>query len=217
MDHMTLKVLLTILLLSQSSGLLAAITVNFYEQGGDVVAEASGSLDVSGGTAVAGTDVPFIGTNSTTYFGYIFGAFLPGAQDQYRVPFTSEQPFGPDPGSRPTSSSGDTVGIAGALSGSVTPDADFIYVPGGYTSGDPVSGSSIWSGASLASLTLVPGSYTFTYAEDSITFNVLTSPPTPTPTPTPTPVPTLSTYGLALTAIGLLIVAGRRLRTRRQP
>lgn len=216
MDHTTLKALLTILLLSQSSGLLAAITVNFYEQGGDVVAEASGSLDVSGGTAVAGTDDPFIGTNSTTYFGYIFGAFLPGAQDQYSVPFTSEQPFGPL-GSTPTSSSGDTVGIAGALSGSVTPAADFIYVPGGYTSGGAVSGSSIWSGASLASLNLVPGSYTFTYAEDFITFNVLTSPPTPTPTPTATPVPTLSTYGIALTAIGLLVAAGRRLRTRRQP
>ena len=43
-------------------------------------------------------------------------------------------------------------------------------------------------------------------------------PITPTPTPTPaTPVPTLSAYGLVLTMIGLLIVAGGYLRTRRKP
>lgn len=34
--------------------------------------------------------------------------------------------------------------------------------------------------------------------------------------PVPTPVPTMTTYGLVFTAMGLLFVAGRRLRNRRQ-
>ena len=44
---------------------------------------------------------------------------------------------------------------------------------------------------------------------------VTTTPPTPPAIATP--VPTISAYGLAFTALGLLILAGGRLRTRRQP
>ena len=44
---------------------------------------------------------------------------------------------------------------------------------------------------------------------------VTTTPPTPPAIATP--VPTISAYGLAFTALGLLILAGGRLRTRRKP
>jgi len=164
-----------------SSSLFAAVTVNFYEQGGGVVAEASGSLNVGGLTPTQSAQAAFIGTDSLTYFGYVFGT-ITATQAQYDVPFTIEQPFGPlsEP---PSSSSGDTVGIVGNLAGGQIPNDDAFYVPGAYVSGAPLDGSSTWAGATLASLNLLPGTYTFTYATDSFIFNVLTSPPAGTPVP----------------------------------
>ena len=49
---------------------------------------------------------------------------------------------------------------------------------------------------------------------DNVTAGPATSTPTPTPTPpaVATPVPTMSAYGIGLTKLGLLLVAGRRLR-----
>ena len=55
-----------------------------------------------------------------------------------------------------------------------------------------------------------------TVNSDWIVFdNVIVGPATSTPSATATPIPTISAYGLVLTAIGLLFLAGRHLRTRR--
>ena len=205
-----IKTFALIILLGSSSNVLAALTVNFYEQMGDVVAEASGSLDVSGLTSKDSGQSAFIGTDFTTYYGYVFGNILPGTQDSYDVTFTSEQPFGPL-AETPTSSSGNTVGIVGELPGGGASGNDVIFLPTGYTSGDTVSGSSIWSGVTLANLNLVPGSYTFVYPSDSITFNVLTAPP-PIPAPTmPTAVPVMPFWLLGLMSAALAGIASYRI------
>ena len=193
---------------------LAAVTVNFYEQGGDVIAEASGSLDVTGLTSTGSGQSAFIGTDSTTYFGYVFGDILPGTQDSFDVTFTSEQPFGPL-AEAPTSSTAGTIGITGELPGGAAPDSDFLYLPGGYVSGDVVSTSSTWAGATLASLNLVPGTYSFTYAADSITFNVLTSPPLPPPSMTPTAVPVMPLWLLGFMAAAIAGIASVSMRRTR--
>ena len=66
---------------------------------------------------------------------------------------------------------------------------------------------------------VVPGEGVRIYSlAADITYTPLVTPtPTPTPPPTPppsaaTPVPTMSAYGIGLTMLGLLLVAGRRLR-----
>ncbi len=194
-----------ILLVTTPPSLFAAVTVNFYEQGGDVIAEASGSLDVTGLSPVGTGQSAFIGTDSTTYFGYVFGAILPGTQDSFNITFTVEQPFGPlaEP---PTSSSAGTFGIAGELAGGLGPNNDLLYLPGGYVSGDTFNTSSTWAGATLASLNLIPGTYTFTYAADSVTFNVLTSPPLPPPS-TVKPVPVISVWLLGFMSVVLVGIA----------
>jgi len=74
-----------------------------------------------------------------------------------------------------------------------------------------LSSSSTYNGATIASLGMTPGTYTWTWGSgvdaDSLTLNV------PAASATATAVPTLPVYGLALTMLGLLLVAGRRLRT----
>lgn len=214
MTKLLLRLSIGILLIACPTFALAAITVNFYEQGGDVIAEASGSLDVSGLTSAGSGQSAFIGTDSTTYFGYVFGAILPGTQTAFDVTFTSEQPFGPL-AEAPTTSTAGTLGIAGELPGGASPASDFLYLPGGYVSGDTVSASSTWAGATLASLNLVPGVYSFAYVADSITFNVLTSPPLPPSSVTPEAIPVMPVWLMGLMAVvitGLASISVRRAR-----
>ena len=72
--------------------------------------------------------------------------------------------------------------------------------------------SSTWTGASFASLAITPGTYVYTGGNgadvDSVTVNIKAV----APHPAAAPVPTMSAYALALTALGLLVVSGRRLR-----
>ncbi len=209
-----LRLAIGTLLVACPTFVLAAVTVNFYEQGGDVIAEVSGSLDVTGLTSSGSGQAAFIGTDSTTYFGYVFGAILPGTQHSFDVTFTSEQPFGPL-GEAPTSSTAGTIGISGELPGGPGPDSDFLILPGGYTSGDVISTSSTWAGATLASLNLVPGTYSFTYAADSVTLNVLTSPPLPPPSITPTAIPVMPVWLLGLMALVIAGIASYSIRRMR--
>jgi hypothetical protein len=52
-----------------------------------------------------------------------------------------------------------------------------LYLPSGYTSGDPISANATYAGESLASLGLNPGSYTWSWAGDSVTLNIVPIPP----------------------------------------
>ena len=193
-----MKSLVCLLALFYSSSTLALLTVNFYEQGSDVVAEVSGSLNVSGLTPSASGLTSGIGTDSSNSYFYVFGNILPAFQSSYPVTFTSGPTFGPA-SSVPTSSTGNSVGINGTIPGV----ADELLLPGGYVSGSFLSSSSTFAGETLASLSLVPGTYTFTYSADSIVFNVLTSPPSPPAATAPVAVPVMPHWLLAIVVAAL--------------
>jgi hypothetical protein len=92
-------------------------------------------------------------------------------------------------------SSGDPVGV----------DPAFVVVPFGYVSGNPLSGSSLYSGGTFRLLGVTPGTYTWTWgasADDSFTLVVS--------------VPEPSTWAMMLAGFGLLGFAAMR-RGKREP
>jgi len=156
----------------------AAVTINFSESGGDVVAASSGSLITTGLGApgnlngvlgyVAGTafdanwsGVMLVGTDPSAADGYSFANW---ANDNTDVCST---------GGRYVASSG-TGNFVGVYSRNGSTDG--IYVADNYVSGSPIAGTSTWTGATFASLGLVPGTYVFTFGAgetaDSVTVNI---------------------------------------------
>ena len=77
----------------------------------------------------------------------------------------------------------------------------YIIVPTGYESGDPLSGSAIFTGESFASLGIIPGTYMWTWftstGKDSYTLQV---------------VPEPSTFAIASLGVLLLAMVGRQQR-----
>ena len=163
----------------------ASYLLEFTESGADVVAFGSGSLDLDG------FEFPGIPRNylsdlnplaGIAYIHMHFGAF------EYSG-ISGPGSFGTGSLSYPSSGTGDAVGVGnGAL-----------VVPEDYVSGDSLSSSSTWTGASFASLGLTPGTYTWTWGEganaDSFTISI---------------VPEPSSAGLL--ALGLVALASRRCR-----
>jgi hypothetical protein len=156
----------------------AAVTINFVESGGDVVATSSGSLITTG--------LPNPSQLFTT-LGYVAGTGFdaswscvvlvgtdPSQADTFSLTnWTNDNTDVCDTGGRFVASSGtgNFVGL-GSRNGST----DVIYIPDNYVSGSPIAGTSTWSGATFASLGLVPGTYEFTFGSgetaDSITLNI---------------------------------------------
>jgi hypothetical protein len=151
---------------SLAGGANGAVIVNFQEVGGDVVATFTGTFNLTGLTLQTGGPVQFVtGVDpDAARFGFGGSAFFAA----YGAPSDS----GPTilgPGALlilPDSSSGDFFGGAGS-------SASYnVWVPSGYVSGTAISGSSTWLGETIASLGLTPGSYTYTWANDSATVNI---------------------------------------------
>lgn len=165
-------------LLFYGSASQAAVTISFIEANGDVLATSSGSLDTSSLTPTSqlGTTNGYVagtGLNSSWNCIVLVGTD-PTEADTYRfASWANDNTDVCDTGGRfdASSGSGNFVGVISVNSGN-----DGIYVPNNYVSGSPISGSSTWTGATFASLGLVPGSYEFTFgsgeAIDSITINI---------------------------------------------
>jgi hypothetical protein len=152
----------------------AAVTINIVESGANVVATATGSLDLTGSSLVGSTP-------NGLFFGVIQGSSAaPGSTDTFLS-------IGTGTGSRtyiasPTSvvlSTGPYVAANSNTGTSITivssdPGTfdDHFTVPFGYISGDPINSSSTWAGHTIASLQLIPGSYNFALAADSFTINI---------------------------------------------
>ena len=192
----------------------AAITITIVESGSDVVATMSGDIDIGVLTpSLTGTAaLPIIYYASPTDYSYGVGAGGGAAVDVYPVTFTTAEPLNTLAVNEVAdSSTGSYVGVQ-ALGG------DELLVPAGYGSG-LLSGTATWSGQTLASLGLTPGSYVFEYnvpgaTTDSVTFEVVAPtviPPPVTTTPAK-PIPALPLYWLAFTALGLGYIARRRFR-----
>lgn len=189
--------LLSLLLLAASQS-EAAVTINIRESGGNVVAQATGSLNVATlGTPADANVVGLIEFVGAGNYAYLLG---PTQASVYIPGFTIQQPLNTTAvSSVADSSSGGPIGVD-AVGQSVR-----LYVPRGYVSGSPINATSTWNGDSLASLGLTPGSYVFSYGTDSITYVVAGA-------ATATAVPSFSALAALLLAFGLILIARRRLQ-----
>jgi hypothetical protein len=152
----------------------AAFIANMYESGSDVVVSGSGTINTAGfvypGYDVYGLPPAIVWASS--------GSILLGAAGtelvDYYSPFTGPASFGSGGPITATSGSGDRLGVRfDAQPG--------IAVPGDYISGTALASSSLYAGATLASLGVIPGSYTWSWGSgpnvDSFTLNISTTPP----------------------------------------
>lgn len=150
----------------------AAYTINVAQQGSNVVATGSGSIDT---TALTGPG----GAGWSGELGGSEGfAFVGDDAAQVWYGFSGPLSFGSGDGVFADSNTGDLTGIFAM--------ADALYVPVDYVSGDALAGSAVWEDTTIGALGLTPGTYTWTWGEDasadSFTLNIGGSMAAPEPT-----------------------------------
>jgi PEP-CTERM motif len=146
----------------------AGLIITIDQVGPDVVATGSGSVNLTGLT-FNGSILSAAGV--TPIFGNVtFGEAGPTSGDDYG-PLMGPSSFGPGIGNIPTSSSGDTFGVVNG-DGSVR-------VPGGYTSGTPLTGTDTFANSTISGLGLILGMYNYTLPNDTITVIIGVAVPEP--------------------------------------
>ena len=173
----------------------ASVVINIAQSGGNVDVTAAGSLDLTGATfdhsQPYSTGIIPGGSNW-----YIALGTTPG-MDWYQLT-SVDLPFGTS-GTYFTSSitSGDAFSIWGFSGGQ-----PLVGLTTGYTSGTSISADMTLPGETIAGMTLIPGTYTFTIPSDTIILNIAG-----------TTVPEPSTWTMMLNGLAALGFAGyRRLR-----
>ncbi len=172
----------------------ATFLVTIEQVGANVVVTGSGSLDLTGLSSIGAT-------NDTTAINASAGVISIGspifdATDRYLGSITGPSSFGSG-GSIVSSDSGggDKVTLYGT-NGEVD-------VAAGYVSGDPLSDSTTYNNATLATLGLAVGSYTWTLPSDSYTIEV-GMPAVTAPEP--------ASLTLLAAGVGMTLLAARRRR-----
>jgi hypothetical protein len=187
------------LALSASHAANAAVTVNIHPSGSNVVAQTSGSLDLTGltltpnlfylQTGVEGAD-GYVGTGAGSYQ---FPSD-PITTLQAYTGLTGPAAFGSALFTYADSGAGTAFALNASLFG--TP---YVFVPNGYVSGTALASNATYLGQSIATLGLTPGSYVFSSGIDSVTINI-------------TAAPEPATWAMMLIGFG---VVGAAMRTRR--
>lgn len=190
-----------------SLGAQAAYTITMQQVGPDVVATGSGSFSLAGLTptlvGVGGGAV--IPSNGLAGVGPV--APLPGVQ-MYAAPMSGPASFGIGAASIANSGTGAGVGINRAVSA--------FGVPIGYVANTPLGTSTAtWTGQTLASLGITPGTYVWTWGAgptaDSFTL-IVNAAPAPAAA---TSVPTLSEWGTISLAAMLALMGFATVRRRK--
>lgn len=158
--------LIGISLLMVSLGSNAAVTISIQQSGGDVVATASGSLTMPSCIASAtGSSAGLLYWAASNDYTYSVGQ---GTGIQCTTSFATAQPLNAVATDQlANSNTGGPVGVNRLPSG-----GNILTVPNGYTSGTAINATSTWTGKTLATLNLVPGTYTFNFGTDTITYVV---------------------------------------------
>ena len=181
----------------------AAYTITLSESGGDVVASASGSINLTALTL----------NNNANLRAYV----EPSAPAIVVGPAALTAATTYDGVAGPANFGAGAFLVANSGTGSIAGlDHSSVIVPNGYVSGSAISGTATWTGATLASLGITPGTYTWTWGTgpdaDSLTLQV-TAPITP-PAGGVQGVPTLSEWAV-IGLSGLLLAAAVVKRRRR--
>jgi len=162
-----------------------------YQDGSNVVATGSGIIDL--------TDLTYAASNpSDSAIFPIAADILVGPDTEPSVSLyeglTGPASFGPGFTTNSTSGTGDSAGVSGSSTDGL------VDVPEGYTSGSFLSGTATWNDATLSSLGVTSGTYTWTYGSgvDAGTINFYAG---------VSPVPEPSQYGLLvfLAATGFIV------------
>jgi uncharacterized repeat protein (TIGR01451 family) len=153
-------------LLMVTLGSNAAVTISIQQSGSDVVATATGSLTmpscISSGTGSVPGLLYWAAGND---YSYIVGQ---GTGNQCTTSFSTAQPLNAVATDQlADSNTGGPIGVNRLPSG-----GNILTVPNGYTSGAAINATSTWTGKTLANLNLVPGTYTFNFGTDAITYVV---------------------------------------------
>lgn len=192
-----LSALAAITLVVLAAGLAnASVVVNITQSGANVDVTARGSLDLTGATFnhVQAYTTGIIPGGSNWYVAL---GTTPG-MDWYDLTSVT-LPYGTS-GTYFTSSitSGDAFSIWGFGGGQPQ-----VGLTSGYTSGTPISADMTLPGETIAGMTLIPGTYTFTIPNDTIVLNIAGT----------TGVPEPSTLVMMLNGVAALGFTGyRRLR-----
>jgi hypothetical protein len=169
----------------------AAYRVTIQQVGSDVVASGSGTINT------AGLSGPIASSARTLIRGQDALLYIGGAAGVVGTSMSIFSIGGAGPTSFGTSAtdlyadtaSGDFVGIVGT--------STRMFVPSGYISQSNLSSSATWNGATIASLGLTPGTYTWTWGAgataDSFILEIDPKPAAPT---TPAGIPTLTEWAL---------------------
>lgn len=166
----------------------ATVTVSITQSGPDVVATASGVLDLTGLSSAGGFNTGGIIDPHLAFVA--LGAF--GTVDLY-LGLSGPSQFGSGGSTTTLTSAGSTFGLGGSNS--------TIFVPAGYVSGSPISSTTTFLAATLASLGLTPGQYIYSTPNDSVIVNVSSA---------TSGVPEPSTWAMMLMGLGALGLALRR-------
>jgi hypothetical protein len=152
----------------------AATIITLEQVGSDVVATASGSIDLTGLTHGSFTNggLSFLAPDDGDII-------IQGAADDEYSGFTGPGSFGPGDITYASSHSGDNF--------SLDAGSDLIKVPFGYVSDTPLSATATWDSTSLSALGVTPGTYTWTWGTgadaDSLTLYAGVNPPAAAPEP----------------------------------
>jgi len=145
----------------------AVVVVTIEEIGGDVGLSATGTLDVSSLDYFGFTSQGHFINPQAGGFGIGIGS---GSGNNFGDAYTgisAFEPFGSGGLTVVGSGSGDKFGLAPGIAG--------ILLPAGFQSGDSINASTTIASATLSSLGLLAGSYTYSWDSDSILLNITAS------------------------------------------
>src|SRR6059058_2498987 len=164
----------------------AGYTVTLQQVGPDVVATGSGAIGLHGLTFSHSSSAnPAIVPSSSNFLVRgvsIYTGPASSSVDSYFVPQSGPTGFGSGSATYASSGSGDMVGI---FEGFIYGDPlRLLTVPRGYVSGTALSDMATYSGKTLATLGVTPGTYVWTWgtgANQNFTLQIPPAPPTPGP------------------------------------